>query len=145
MKKTPIFALATMILAAGRLSVAANRAYHYEPENVVLSGKIERQTFPGPPNYEDIKTGDQIETGWYLRLDEMIDVNTSKQDTDPNAESEKDIKVLQLAFNPDGPARKTEAETGKRICLRGHLFHSLTGHHHSRVLLWVDEVLKVKP
>jgi hypothetical protein len=121
--------------------------YRYEPATTVLVGKIEQQTFPGPPGFESIQQGDEPEKGWYLRLDQFINVKASKEDVDPNSEDESHVQILQLAFDPEKATGKTIALEAKRhshVMLKGHLFHSLTGHHHSRVLLWVDEALEVK-
>lgn len=51
-----------------------NHLVYYEPAKVVLSGKLDLQTFPGPPNYESIKSGDEIETHFYLKLNRAINV-----------------------------------------------------------------------
>jgi len=42
---------------------------NYEPDAVSLTGKIIRKTFPGRPNYESIKAGDEPETYWILISD----------------------------------------------------------------------------
>ena len=129
---------ATSVPATGL--AMSNPVFHYEPENVKLSGTVEQQTFPGLPNYENIKTGDEAEKGWYLRLDRPIDVVASKKDVDPNAETEKDVKVMHLAFNPDASGAVVMKKVGEKVILSGHLIHRISGHQHSRVLMWVDEV-----
>ena len=121
--------------------VLAGDVYHYEPEEVVLSGKIERQTFPGPPGYESIGKGDEIERGWYLRLHQAIRVEVGKNNSDGNAQPEKNVRILHLTWNYE--AKKIDASiqksVGKQVTLKGHLFHAFSGHHHARVLMWVDE------
>ena len=37
-------------------------------EKVAFTGKISRETFPGPPNYESIDDGDTPETYWILTI-----------------------------------------------------------------------------
>jgi hypothetical protein len=54
---------------------------NYEPDLVSLNGKIIRKTFPGPPNYENIKTGDQPETYWILILTTPLCVNAKTGDS----------------------------------------------------------------
>mgnify|MGYP001599370499 CR=1 FL=1 len=122
-------------------SFSQNRIYHFEPEVVEIIGTLEIQTFAGPPNYENISQGDRIEKGWYLRLNEAITVEESKNDVDPNAETEKNVRIMQLAIGNDGIWKKLVI--GKKIKAKGHFYHKLTGHHHSRILLWVDEVAAV--
>jgi hypothetical protein len=69
---------------------------NYEPDLVSLTGKIIRKTFPGPPNYENIKTGDQPETYWILILTKPFCVNADTNDSLYSSES--GIKQVQLVF-----------------------------------------------
>ncbi len=123
---TPYFAHATSI------------KFHYEPENVTLTGTVEKQTFPGRPGYESIKNGDEVERGWYLRLVDPIDVEETKNDTDPNSSTERNVRILQLTWESGRVEDQIRPASGKRVRIFGHLFHALSGHHHSRVLFWVD-------
>ncbi len=139
LKQITLLVIAVTSLPATGLA-ESNPVYHYEPEKVKLVGTLEQQTFPGLPNYENIKTGDEVEKGWYLRLDRPIDVVASKKDVDPNAGTEKDVKVMHLTFNPDASGADVMKKVGKKVILGGHLIHRISGHQHSRVLMWVDEV-----
>lgn len=117
---------------------AESNNLHYEPEKVTLTGTIERQTFPGRPGYESIKNGDEIERGWYLRISTPRNVEKRSQDSDPNTETEHNVEVLQLAWESEGVEKIIVRSVGKLVSLSGHLFHASNGHHHSRVLMWVD-------
>ncbi len=122
--------------------LAKNPIYHFEqvkPEITALAGTLEKQTFPGLPGYESIKNGDHPEKGWYLRLIRPIDVEASKSDTDPNSSTEKNIKIVQLANCYTSPEKKLLREK-KNVWVKGYFFHALTGHHHSRVLFWVEKM-----
>ena len=55
-----------MLLASSCL--AGNAIVTYEPEIVELVGTLDLQTFPGPPNYDSIQKGDDIERHFYLKL-----------------------------------------------------------------------------
>ena len=124
-------------------TLAAHQIFYYAPETVELKGKIERQTFPGLPNYESIARGDSPERGFYLRIDNPIDLIARKQDEDSNAQDEKNVKIVQLAIvskDPTVEQRLEKAPKGTHFTLIGHLFHRLTGHHHSRVLLEVEQI-----
>lgn len=55
-------------------SFAQNTTVHYEPEIVELVGQLDLQTFPGIPNYESIKNGDETERHFYLKLKRPVDV-----------------------------------------------------------------------
>ena len=114
------------------------KIYHFEPEMVVLEGIIERQTFPGRPGYDSIKNGDEAEQGWYLRMSEPIDVETSNGDTDPHSSTERNVKILQMAI--DYGTLPRPIPVGKEVRVKGTLFHGQTGHHHSRILMEVKHI-----
>lgn len=120
---------------------AGNRVVNYKPSVVELGGILELQTFPGPPNYESITSGDQIERGFYLRLDAPLDVVKGNEDRIDNPVTEKNVKIVQLAINAEDNAlwSKFQSEgNGAHVRVRGDLFHRFTGHHHARVLLDVQ-------
>lgn len=136
MIKRLIFILITLTCT---LSYANNKTVYYEPSITKLSGIITIKVSPGPPNYESIKKGDAAETGYYLVLDQPVDVDLLpnvrilENDTD---EPTKNIKVMQLVImhNSDWPKIKEN----HRVTLTGTLFYWLTGHHHTKVLMSVN-------
>jgi hypothetical protein len=122
---------------------AASPVFHYKPSSVELAGSLEFQTFPGPPNYESIASGDQTERGPYLKLDQPMDVVARKGDSIDNPVTEKNVKVIQLAINAEDDAlwsKFRSAGQGARIQVKGSLFHQFTGHHHARILLDVQSM-----
>lgn len=58
---------AVVSLAALIAQSALGACFTYGP-TVAISGKLEQRTFPGLPNYEDVRKGDQPEKGFYLSL-----------------------------------------------------------------------------
>jgi Domain of unknown function (DUF4431) len=105
----------------------------YEPDTVALVGRLERHTYPGPPNYESIANGDARETGYYLRPDEPLCATGSQQsDWEPVA----GVRLVQLVLDAAG-YRDLRALLGQHVRLRGTLFHAHTGHHHATLLLTV--------
>jgi hypothetical protein len=106
----------------------------YEPDTVRLSGRLERHTYPGRPNYESIAKGDEAETGFYLRPEEPICLSHGKTDIDD--EPATGVKLVQLVLDARGYDR-LRPRLGQRVTVRGTLFHSETGHHHATLLLWV--------
>ncbi|MDO9181129.1 MAG: DUF4431 domain-containing protein [Bacteriovorax sp.] len=122
---------------------AANKQVEYGPTAVELIGKLKRETFPGRPNYESIKGGDEIETHYYLSLDQKIDVIKNKNDKlmSTNDESVKNVDVLQLVISNDSDwAKLKKAGVGTSVKIKGTLFKRHTGHHHSRILLEVQNI-----
>jgi hypothetical protein len=130
--------LSTVFFLSYASASVRHDVYHYEPQTAELRGTIELQTFPGRPGYESIKNGDEVERGWYLRLERPIEVIKDDKDADPNASTEKNIKILQMAMKNDVPT--DQIPLGKEVCVSGRLFHAISGHHHSRVLIEVQRI-----
>jgi len=112
-----------------------------EPATVVLSGIIERATFPGPPNYESVAKGDAEETCWLLRLGQPICLEASVNlsgDIDHSARS--GVRRIQLVFEGSDGYRIYRDLVGKSVRATGGLFAAFSGHHHAEVLMTVDDL-----
>lgn len=104
----------------------------YAPAKVVLSGELERLTFPGRPNYESVAGGDEPETGFYLKLPQALCINGDKASAD--AYPQKDVRLIQLVLDRQGYSA-LKSSLGKTVTLNGSLFAQHTGHHHAPLLL----------
>jgi hypothetical protein len=115
----------------------------YEPTVVQLTGTVTRKTFPGPPNYESIKRGDQPETYWLLELQRpaCVDHGNPGNLTD---QAKKDIRRIQLVFSGKDAYAKYQRLLGKRVVATGTLYGSATGHHKTPVLLQVNTLTEAK-
>jgi len=139
------------ILLLSAWCFAGNPEVSYEPFIVELSGILDLQTFPGPPNYESIQNGDDVERHFYLKLDVPVDViPKGKHPTVVEPEIERNVRIMQLAISGEDDAlwaRFRKIGRGGHVKITGSLFHRFTGHHHSRVLLEVKtmEVLNPSP
>lgn len=107
----------------------------YEPVPVELRGVLSRQTFPGPPNYESVEAGDRPETYWILTLDRPVCVEGTAGD-DTNV-PEKGVRRVQLVLT-EGQYSACGSLIGKKVTVSGTLFHAITGHHHTSVLMSVQ-------
>ena len=107
------------------------------PETVILSGKLERHTYPGRPNYEDIKKGDEPETGFYLSLKKPV-CYVGDELSDPK----QNVSLVQLVLDQKG-YDELRPYLGKNIKLKGGLFGSHTGHHHAPILL--ENIVLLEP
>jgi hypothetical protein len=110
----------------------------YGPQVVELSGTIHEQDFPRPPNYESIAAGDARETSWILHLDKVICV--SGDPNDALNQAEKNIGEIQLVIASE-QYKKYKILLLKPVTVRGTIFHSHTVHHHTRILLNVEQIL----
>jgi hypothetical protein len=113
----------------------------YEPIVVTISGLMNKFDLAGRPNYENIEQGDEKETSWVLKLQKPVCVNKDRYDT-VNV-SESTITDIQLVLNTD-MYQKYRPLLKKQVVVKGTLFHSHTGHHHTPVLLQVLEINPVQ-
>jgi hypothetical protein len=113
------------------------RVVHYDPAVIQCKGKLRLINFHGPPNYESIKEGDEKEGAFILELDKPFDIEpTHNAQEPPNTDWEKNVRRIQLIVvgRSDKPLEK---RIGKRVSVKGKLFHAITGHHHTPVLMEV--------
>ena len=128
-----------LLCIVSSLCYAGNRVVYFEPKEVMLAGVVTVLTFPGPPNYENIKKGDKAEEGAYLVLRKPIDIDEAPGvKSDINAAPIKNVQVVQLVVL-NGKFWK-EIKRGNVVQIEGTLSTSITGHHHARALLDVKRV-----
>jgi hypothetical protein len=110
----------------------------YEPAIVKLTGKTFLKVFPGRPNYESIKEGDEPEPAWLLRLAKPICVRPDGKDEFNVAEN--NVSVIHLVLRGKQFRELRRLRQKGAITFTGRLFHSQTGHHHADVLMWVTHM-----
>ncbi len=137
MKVKAIYLAVLALFTASARSPCWAGCLEYEPVVVELEGKLTREIFPGLPNFEDVKKGDEPEVAWVLQLAKPICVNAKRNDSLNKAT--KDIKAVQLVMLGEG-TKDYRAFVGKRVVVKGALFHGHTGHHHTEVLLTVKNI-----
>ena len=74
---------------------------------------------------------DKVERYYYIKLDHPINV----KDTDFGL-NESNVTKIQLAPYFDQSLHNFK---GKRVVVKGELFHSFTAHHHTKILMAVDK------
>lgn len=133
-----VFTLWIVVIA---ISVVAARAECLapEPRTVTLNGFIYAKDFPGPPNYESIRRGDERMRYWILRLKKPICV----EGDDFNRNRVASVLDLQLVFADVSFYKKYRAfvRRGVRFQVVGSLFHQHTCHHVTEVLLKVKRLV----
>jgi hypothetical protein len=113
----------------------------YEPKTVTLTGTITAHMDYGPPNFGEDPAHDAKEHYWRLDLDKPICVNGSERD-DPEMQGERNIKHLQILYLNEYPAGGDWV--GHRVSITGTLFHRISGHHHTRVLITAAKTEKLR-
>lgn len=115
----------------------------YEPTVVKLAGTIISKTYPGPPEYESIRHGDEPETYWLLALPRPVCVDADQASPDVNP-AVKNIRRIQLVFPDESAYKKYRRLLWKRVVATGTLYGGTTIHHKTRVLLDVESLVKAK-
>lgn len=135
-----LYILLLLLLISSASAGAQSNCLSYDPAEVKVMGTILRKTFPGPPNYESIRRGDQPETIWILHLDNPVCVTGN---TDEMNEPEGRVTDLQLVLDGDEYTRFRKLAGARiRVTATGKLFHAHTAHHRTSVLLEVADIRK---
>jgi hypothetical protein len=113
-------------------NAADSKCLEYGPAIVTLTGTIIRHMEYGPPNYGEDPAHDAKELYWYLQLDDPICVN-GKKEYSQEMEEEKNVRKVQIVYLNGYP--KGDNWINHRASITGTLFHAITGHHHTKVLI----------
>ena len=110
---------------------------------VELVGTIQNETFPGPPNYADIRKGDESEQYWILKLRKPIDVAEDPDFPVPD-ENSPQLNVHDLQLNLDvhlnANYRAYTKFLNKTVVVTGELAQGFTVHHKTAVLIYVRDI-----
>ena len=109
-------------------------------QEVTLEGRISRETFPGPPNYESIDDGDQPETTWILTVTAPNCVVAESMDDGTPYEVTKSTTRFQLVLADAKEFEGYKSLVENRAVIGGQLFVGHTGHHHTKALISVKEI-----
>lgn len=116
---------------------AEPQCFKYNNDGVVLTGKVVLKTFFGPPNYGEDPANDAKEKQAILILDSPICV-----DADPQGDEEAEVDQSEVTLVPMQNLN-LEQYVGKRVQVIGSLFHAISAHHHTPVLISVTEQPKL--
>jgi hypothetical protein len=131
----PILATAIGYLSTPPSGPEPPACLRYEPDTIEIQGLLRRHVFPGRPNYESVKAGDEAESGFYLHLSKPICFTADS--TDPVNETLPAVDFIQLNLDSVGYSR-LRPFLGHVVRLRGRAYGAHTGHHHAPVVLWFD-------
>ena len=112
---------------------------NYDDSTVTLSGTVFSRIYFGPPNYGENPESDAREGAWLILLDAPICITgSSNPKVDNDLPESNQILIHLVAVHVDLASLQRAA--GKHITVRGSLFHAMTGHHRTPVLMDVYEV-----
>jgi hypothetical protein len=106
----------------------------FEPDTVVITGRLVRRTFFGPPTFGEDPTHDTRERGYYVNVVAPI-CAVGAHAPQSNAPV-RGVRSVQLVLDSAGYAA-LRPQLGHTLAVRGTLFAAETGHHHTPVLLHV--------
>jgi len=134
-----LFLFACSASSEKQSSSLKEKCLNYEPKKVQLEGELYKKSFPGPPNYEDIKSGDEEEIYWLIKTTKPFCVNKSSyvEGDELHGLSEVQLVVDGLDFY-----NSKRHLLGKIVVLSGTLFPQITGHHKTEVLITVETLEK---
>jgi hypothetical protein len=115
----------------------------YSPCEIVLTGKLVKRVFPGPPNFASVARGDKAEHVIVLKLDRAIDVKDAQfPDRDQLAVREMQVGPRSAGDEKEERAldRLIAAAVGHEVVVKAQLREAQTGHHHTRVLADVAQL-----
>ena len=113
--------------------VAANapgQCLPLDDHTVILTGRVILRTYPGPPNYEDIRRGDRPETQLILILPRPICAEGRGISGMPLHID--DVSEITLVPSEEVPRIRP---VGSVFTVSGTLFEAHTGHHRTKLLL----------
>jgi len=124
-----------IVIAAFFQSIAhaGDKECSTESKECIFSGSLETHTYPGEPNYKDIKKGDEAETHLYLKLDQAMTIHFKDWDKNEAPVSES-ISLMQIGGDFEDRFFKV-AKRKNHVTIKGTIFESFSGHHHTHFLI----------
>jgi hypothetical protein len=105
--------LASALLGLAPIDAFARECFDYGPTSLI--GRLAQQTFPGPPDYEDVTRGDAAQIIWVLLLDEPECVSG-----DPRGLPQRLVREIELVLEAPQYAQ-WQPLLGKRVLVLGEL------------------------
>lgn len=123
------------------ISKTTEECLNYEPQKVRLEGMLYEKSFPGPPNYTDIKQGDKEEIFWLIKTPRSFCVNDNGDDWAGKLVNQTDVQLVIMPELIDWYKTK-KSFLGQRVIVTGTLFPQMSGHHRTEVLITVESLKK---
>jgi len=110
-----------------------------EDGEINVVGTVARVTFAGPPNYESIADGDKPETYWILTTSQSIVICAVGAEKSGGTATNAGQQRLQLVLD-DKQYKLYGSLLNQRVSLTGKVWSAQTGHHHTGVLVTVEDM-----
>jgi hypothetical protein len=134
--KTKAAFVAVVLGLASQLSHGAGCVV--ENDEIAVIGKLSRETFAGPPNYQSVDRGDKAETHWILTVREPI-VLCTLVSADGKPHTIGSLGRFQLVLNEE-QGGLTRALIARHAWVRGRVSMGHSGPQHMAALIEVTEL-----
>jgi len=103
---------------------------------VTVSGILSEHTYAEQPNYESIARGDAAATYYFVSPHRPFCM-TEGIDHDGLEPADAKVTRVQLVFGEDAASSYAalRSQLSHEVACTGSLYHSMSGHHHSPILL----------
>ena len=143
MKLAKYLILVVGLLSPGNYLHGAEQAYFYEPKVTTLKGTLLTRVYPGPPNYESVKTGDHPNKIWLIRLSHPISMESGPEPV--SFERETGIKEIHIILTDLKGEKILKQHRGEPVTVTGTIFHAHTIHHPLALLMDIQSYKLHKP
>ncbi|WP_105616410.1 DUF4431 domain-containing protein [Vallitalea okinawensis] len=116
------------------------REYKLGPNISEVEGTLITRMYYGPPGYGEDPDKDEKEYPFILQLDNPIRVVI--EETEDYGSYIIEISEIQVVLNNEEEINIVKLHKDKHIKIEGKLFLSFTGHHHTRVLIEVENIVE---
>jgi hypothetical protein len=134
--------LALLVSFISIVPCALGQCLKTEPNPVRLEGVVYPKEFPGRPNFQSIREGDERMRYWILRLNKA----TCVEGDDFDNTRTRNVRDIQLVFADDSFYKKYRALVKRRSQFRvdGTLFHQQSGYHVTKILVSVKDLVPLR-
>lgn len=116
-----------------RLAAYEYSCLEYGPNSIV--GRLVRQTYAGPPDYESVTKGDAPQVIWILQLDQRVCV-------DANSRYPRELTQIEIELAlPENQYAQYRNLLGQKIVATGELVHG-GANYQKRLVLKTDALRK---
>lgn len=125
------------ISLVGCTALRVSACEKYGLPDTTLVGTVTLETFYGPPGYGESPKTDSKERQVILHLAKPL--CTLSSDDEPAEQDQAKVTLVPL------DNLSLQDFVGKVVAVRGSLFHAMTGHHHTDVLIAIREAPMPRP
>lgn len=135
----PIAAITLLMILPGMVVADGDNSCLTDGDSAELTGKVWRETFPGPPNYESIEGGDKPQTYWILTTDQPYCGEAYNMESGSTHRLPGKLTRFQLVLDNDQYA-DNQSLVFENATVKGKMFSSHTGHHKTSMLIDVESI-----